>query len=125
MVKLPHSFELLILKGCGLFPYPEPCFLFHSKIDPGFSTELSVAVLHQDVEGDSLHHFHGLLQMFGLLKFLLWGKAAELGEVEVFEHCALAEKIFQQLLGVTGSTGPHPTGRTCSPLSPVIQIWIY
>lgn len=100
LVKFSHSLELLILKGCGLFAYPEPCFLFRSRIDPGFSTELSVTVLHQDVwlrllhETTSLHLFHGLLQVFGLLKLLLWGKAAELGEVEVFDHCALAKKSF-------------------------------
>lgn len=88
------------MKGCGLFAYPEPCFLFRGKIDPGFSTELSVAVLHWDVwlrllkETTSLHLFHGLLQVFGLLNLLLWGKAAELGEVQVFEHCALAKMRF-------------------------------
>lgn len=100
LVKLSHSFELLILKGCGLFAYPEPCFLFHSRIDLGFSTELSVVVLHQDVwlrllkETTSLHLFHGLLRVFGLLKLLLWGKAAEFGEVEVFECCALLKRGF-------------------------------
>lgn len=131
LVKFSHSFELLILKGCGLFAYPEPCFLFHSKIDPGFSTQLSVAVLHQGVwlrllkETTSLHLFRGLLQVFGLLTFLLWGTAAELGEVKVLlECCALAKKRFQQLLGATGSTRPVPASRTCSPLSPIIQIWI-
>lgn len=96
-----------------MFAYPEPCFLFHSKIDPGFSTELSVAVLHQGVwlrllkETTSLHLFHGLLQVLGLLKLLLWGKAAELGEVRVLlECCALAKKRLQQLLGATSRARP-------------------
>lgn len=64
-------------------------FSFCNRIDPGFCTELSVAVLHQDV-GLRLPQERIILPYaFSmrcckslLLKLLLRGKAAELGEVK-------------------------------------------